>query len=134
MLQDLGKDAGKRFFDSVHPGTLRPLFRNHLFAVLLVLKEDFMLLPCHNVVIHEGIDFEVLLKAAEVDIGRTDSHETVIDDQGLGMKTSFFVKVHLDTGSKRIGDVRTGCPWGRIPLSPRYGIITLTSTPERAAF
>ena len=86
-------------------GALLPLGGVDEGAVAEVVEEDVALVDGEVGVVEEGVDFEVLLEAAGVDVGGADGDEVVVADHGFGVEVAFVVHVDFDACGEEVAEV-----------------------------
>ena len=75
---------------------------------MLVLQEDFPHLQGSFCVVDKGIDFKVVFKAAEIQVGGAYGRQHVVGDHQFGVEESFLVEVDLHTSLQHTFQVRAG--------------------------
>ena len=96
---------------------MEPLARGDEPALLHVAAEDVGHHGGEVAVVDEGVDFEVVLEAAEVHVGRADDGQSVVDEQQLRVEEARLVEVDLRPGLEHV--VEEGV--GRQVDHPRVG-------------
>ena len=64
--------------------------------MVLVVDEDVARRQCGIFVIDEGVDFEVVLETAKIDVCRADSGEQIVRHHQFGVEEPSFVAEYLD--------------------------------------
>ena len=77
-------------------------------ALLEVVEENVALAAGDGFVVNESVDLEVLLKAAGVDVGRTDGHEVVVAHHGFGVEEPLVVEIDFDASGQQVAEVGLG--------------------------
>ena len=52
--------------------------------------------------IDEGIDLEIVLEAAEIEVRRADTRQLIVDQKQFGVQETGLIKINLYTGPKHI--------------------------------
>lgn len=53
-------------------------------------------------VVDEGVDLEVVLEAAKVEVGRSDAGQFVVREQQFGVEEACAIEVHLYAGAEHV--------------------------------
>ena len=79
---------------------LHPVLQEYLYAVALVLKEDFAHLKRCFCVIDEGIHLKVMFKTAEIHIRRAYRGQLIIRNHQFGVQEAFLIEIDLDSPNR----------------------------------
>ena len=91
-----------------YQGALHPVLQEYLYAVALVLKEDFAHLKRCFCVIDEGIHLKVMFKTAEIHIRRAYRGQLIIRNHQFGVQEAFLIEIDLDSRIEHICQIRAG--------------------------
>ena len=78
---------------------------SELGALLKVFEEDIAHPAVEVAVIDHEAAFEIVFEAPEVEIGRADGRNVVVDDHALGVKHPRVVEIDLDAGFQTLRNV-----------------------------
>ena len=106
FLQYRTHEPDKRFYDFGSHGAAFPPVQRDTPALLHVADENFLHLGCCFGTVHECVYFEIMVETAEIEVGRTDCREFIVDDQAFGMQESSFIKIYFYTCPKNIFQIR----------------------------
>ena len=77
------------------PRSGEPFLFVYLGSVLQIIVEDLAHFLCNNIVVHNGIYFEVEIEASVVHIGGSYNSKLLIGYNGFSMHKPFLVHINL---------------------------------------
>ena len=91
-------------------GAAVPSFADDFAAVLHIGLEDAAHGGGHGAVVDDGVGFEIVFEAAEVDVARTDAAQAVVAHYGLAVQKTGAEEVDAHAGTQHFGDVAIARP------------------------